>query len=87
VHDDKPHWWVANRESAPTMFRDELARVIALLQANPELGVGVRGRDVRRILLPDTEQFVFYRVRTRVKRIEVVALWGAARGSGPPLPR
>jgi plasmid stabilization system protein ParE len=69
------------------MFRDELARVIALLQANPELGVCVRGRDVRRLLLPDTEQFVFYRVRTRVKRIEVVALWGAARGSGPPLPR
>jgi hypothetical protein len=35
------------------MFRDELARVIALLQDTPELGIRVRGREIRRILLPD----------------------------------
>ena len=34
-------WWVANRESAPTMFRDELGRVIALLQANPDVSFAV----------------------------------------------
>lgn len=79
-------WWVANREAARTMFRDELARVIGLLQENPELGIRVKGRQVRRVLLPDTEQFLFYRVRPRANRIDVVALWGAVRGSGPPLP-
>jgi len=79
-------WWVANREAAPTMFRDELARVIGLLQENPELGIGVKGREIRRLLLPDTEQFVYYRVRPRAKRIEVVALWGVAREFGPPMP-
>ena len=68
------------------MLRDELARVIGLLQDNPELGIGVQGREIRRVLLPDTEQFVYYRVRPRAKRIEVIALWGATRGAGPPLP-
>lgn len=80
-------WWVANRELAPTMFREELARVIALLQDAPELGIRVRGRELRRLLLPDTAQFLFYRVRPRSMQIEVVALWAAARGSGPPLPK
>jgi hypothetical protein len=37
-------WWVTNRGSASTMLRDELARVIGLLQLNPELGIRVSGR-------------------------------------------
>lgn len=68
------------------MLRDELARVIGLLQENPELGIAIRGREIRRLLLPDTEQFIYYRVRPRAKRIEIIALWGAARQFGPPLP-
>jgi plasmid stabilization system protein ParE len=79
-------WWVTNRASALTMLRDELARVIGLLQQNPELGIRIKGREIRRLLLPDTEQFVYYRVRPRAKRIEIIALWGATREFGPPLP-
>jgi plasmid stabilization system protein ParE len=80
-------WWVDNRTSAPTMLRDEIARVIRLLEQNPELGVAVQGRELRRLLLPDTDQFLYYRVRPRVRRVEIIALWGAAREFGPPLPR
>jgi hypothetical protein len=36
---------------------------------------------------PVTEQFVYYRVRPRAKRIEVVALWSATRELDPPLPK
>ncbi len=79
-------WWLTNRELAPTMFLDELARVIALLEHEPELGIRVRGREIRRILLPDTKRFLYYRVRPRAKRIEIVALWGAVREVEPPLP-
>jgi plasmid stabilization system protein ParE len=79
-------WWVANRASAATMLRDELARVIGLLEDNPELGIGIRGREIRRLLLPDTEHFLYYRVRHRAKRLEIIALWGATRQFGPPLP-
>ncbi len=80
-------WWVTNRAAAPATFRDELARVIALVQENPELGLRVRGREIRRLLLPASEQFVYYRVRPRAKRVEVIALWGATRGVGPRLAR
>ena len=69
------------------MFRDEIARVIALLQQHPELGIRVRGREIRRLLMPDTEHFVYYRIRPRAKRIEIVAIWHAARQLGPPLPK
>lgn len=79
-------WWVANRTSTTTMLRDELARVIGLLEDNPELGIAISGREIRRLLLPDTEQFLYYRVRPRARRIEVIALWGATRQFGPPLP-
>lgn len=68
------------------MLRDELARVIGLLQQNPELGIRIKGREIRRLLLPETEQFVYYRVRPRARRIEILALWGATREFGPPLP-
>jgi plasmid stabilization system protein ParE len=73
--------------SAPTMFHDELARVIVLLQENPELGVRIKGRELRRLLLPDTEQFLYYRVLHRARRIEVIATWSAVREFGPSLPR
>jgi plasmid stabilization system protein ParE len=56
-------WWIANRELAPSMFRDELARVISLLQEDPHLGIRVQGREIRRLLLPDTKHFLYYRVR------------------------
>jgi len=79
-------WWVANRELAPTMLLDELSRVTALLQEEPHLGIRVQGREIRRILLPDTKRFLYYRVRPRAKRIEIVALWSAVREPGPPLP-
>jgi plasmid stabilization system protein ParE len=79
-------WWVENRTTAPTMLRGELARVISLLARHPELGIRIRGNEVRRLLLPDTEQFIYYRVRLRARRIEILALWSAARRFGPPLP-
>jgi len=77
---------VTYRETAPMMLREELARVIGLLALNPDLGIRVRGRELRRLLLPDTEQFIYYRVRPRAKRIEIIALWGATRAIAPPLP-
>lgn len=79
-------WWVENRTSAPAMLRDELARVLGLLARHPELGIRIRGKEIRRLLLPDTEQFIYYRVRPRARRIEILALWGAAQRFGPPLP-
>lgn len=61
--------------------------MIGLLEQYPELGILVQGREIRRVLMPETEQFIYYRVRRRAMRIEVIALWGGRREFGPPLPR
>jgi hypothetical protein len=72
-------WWIANRELAPSMFRDELARVLSLLQEDPHLGIRVQGREIRRLLLPDTKHFLYYRVRPRAQRISPI--WALERWS------
>jgi plasmid stabilization system protein ParE len=79
-------WWIENRD-LPLRFSQELARLLELLQVTPEIGILVKDRDVRRILLPDAAEFVFYRVRPRARRIEILAIWGAARERSPPLPK
>jgi toxin ParE1/3/4 len=76
---DAQRWWIANRTAAPLLLRGELARVGALLSENPEIGVQVRGRDARRIVLPRTAYVLFYRVRPRAHRIEVLALVHGSR--------
>lgn len=67
-------WWVENRLAAPLLLREELASVGALLSEHPSAGVQVRGRDARRAVLPRTGYVLFYRVRPRAQRIEVIAL-------------
>jgi len=73
--------WLANRTAAPLLLRDELARVGALLSENPSIGVQVCGRDARRVVLPRTAYVLFYRVRPRAHRIEVLALVHGSRGT------
>ena len=70
---DAQRWWLDHRQAAPLLLREELARIGALISENPEIGVQVRGRDARRIVLPRTEYLLFYRVRARAGRIEVIA--------------
>lgn len=61
--------------------------MISLLADNAELGIAIRGREVRRILLPQTEHFLYYRVRPRAGRVEVLAIWHSGRQFEPLLPR
>ena len=80
-------WWRRNRTSAPTLFRDELRRALALIAEFPEAGPlaeDVELRGVRRILLALTQHYLYYRVGIEANRIEVLALWSTHRGT-PPL--
>ena len=84
--EDRQVWWLENRLTSHAMFRDELAYVLLLLQDNPELGVAVRGRRIRRLLMLNTKHFVYYRVLPRARCLEILALWSTSRRGGPPLP-
>jgi plasmid stabilization system protein ParE len=64
---------------------DEFERAIRLIETRPEIGVRVKdiaGPSVRRLLLPRTRYYLYYRLAAD-DLLEVVAIWHASRGSGP----
>jgi hypothetical protein len=40
---------------------------------------------VRRVVLVDTQHYVYYRINRTARRIEVLAVWSTNRGEPPPL--
>ena len=58
------------------------------LAVQPDLGrpyETIRGKVVRRLLLPKTEQHVYYGVDEAIESIVVYTVWGARRGRRPKL--
>jgi plasmid stabilization system protein ParE len=81
-------WWRQNRLSAPNAVRQELERALELVARQPRIGsyaTNVKLRGVRRIYLPTIKQYLYYHVLSEPECVEVVALWRARRGEGPPL--
>lgn len=79
-------WWRENRQTAPQLFQEELDRALLRLARYPSLGTRSRWprlQDVRRLLVRRVEYVVFYRLRPKARRIEVLAVWHVRRGSGP----
>lgn len=81
-------WWRANRPLAPGLFLEELAGAIDLLASAPDIGQRFHRSPVagtRRLPLLRSKQFVYY-VHDRAREVVyVIAVWGMARGAGPPL--
>ena len=79
-------WWKDNRPAAPDLFDDELSAAIAQLRVMPTLGTlyspGL-GVTVRRVLLPTTQNHVYYTVAAN--EVVVLSVWGAPRRRGPKL--
>lgn len=79
-------WWQKNRPAAPDLFDDEMAAAIGQIGAAPTLGAvypSSFGRTVRRVLLPKTQNHLYYVVRDH--EVVVVSVWGAPRAKGPKL--
>jgi plasmid stabilization system protein ParE len=85
---NESHWWRRNRTKAPNLFRDELRRAFALIAEYPEAGTvaeDIELAGVRRVVLVDTQHYVYYRVDRRGERIEVLAVWSTKFGVGPSI--
>jgi plasmid stabilization system protein ParE len=85
---NESRWWRTNRTKAPTLFRDELRRVFALISAHPEIGAIAADTDlagVRRVHLAATHHYLYYRVDHTERRIEVLALRSTSSGEAPVL--
>jgi plasmid stabilization system protein ParE len=74
-------WWRKNRSAAIDLLEFELEQVLARLLATPTLGVaygtGRFGLPVFRVLLPKTENHVYYAVEA--DEIVVLSIWALPR--------
>ena len=84
--DEAASWWSRNRPAAPGAIREDFARALSLLAAQPRVGAVARNtrlKGVRRVHLSRVRHHVYYRVTADA--IEVLAFWHSSRGEGPPL--
>jgi plasmid stabilization system protein ParE len=81
-------WWRKNRPASPDLFARELEAARKFIANTPELGtvyVERHGTVVRRVLMPKTENHVYYEI-DREKGIAIIlAIWGAPKERGPKL--
>lgn len=85
---NESHWWRRNRTKAPNLFRAELRRAFALIAEYPEAGAvadDVELTGVRRVVLVDTQHYVYYQINRAAKRIEILAVWSTKFGEPPRL--
>lgn len=84
--DEAADWWRRNRPAAPGAVREDLARALTLLAAQPRVGATARNtrlKGVRRVHLSRVRHHVYYRVTADA--VEVLAFWHSSRGRGPAL--
>jgi len=81
-------WSTEHGFDAVNPLLDGILHAAELLRENPELGVvyspGGFRNEVRRLLLR-SGWHVYYRFNSNRNLVEIVAIWFANRGSGPPL--
>jgi len=73
-------WWRKNRLEAPRLLDDEVDRALRRIAVFPRSAPLVRGRDTRRVVLRRSRYLLFYRVRPRLGRIEVISVLHARPG-------
>ena len=81
-------WWGFNRPNALGAIRAELERASSLIALQPEIGTRARNialPSVRRLYLARIRYDLYYRLVEAPRRLEVLALWHASRGSLPPI--
>jgi plasmid stabilization system protein ParE len=81
-------WWRMNRPAAPDLFSDELRQAIALLGSTPSIGTRYDAPTrlpTLRVLLPESQIHMYYRIESQGDAVTIMALWGARRGRGPAL--
>jgi plasmid stabilization system protein ParE len=81
-------WWVEHRPAAPTLFLDELEGTFGYITEVRDAGVRwptPRRPTLRRILLPRTQNHVYFLIDEPTAMVHVLAVWGAPRGTTPKL--
>ena len=80
-------WWREERANSRDLFARELMLTLEQLELTPKIGVVasmVRGKAVRRFLMPRTRHHIYYEIEDSGD-IVVHAIWGAPKGRTPRL--
>ena len=81
-------WWVEHRPAAPTLFLDELEETFRHICNVKSAGVRwptQRRPNMRRILMPRTNNHVYFVIDEANTTVHVHAIWGAPKGRTPKL--
>ncbi len=81
-------WWVENRPAAPTLFTDELEETFRHICEVRSAGVRwptPRRPTLRRVLMAQTKNHVYFAVDQATVTVHVHAIWGAPRARTPKL--
>ena len=81
-------WWVEHRPAAPTLFTDELERTFRQITEVRDAGVRwptPRRPTLRRVLMPQSNDHVYFLIDEPTATVHVLAVWGAPRGTTPKL--
>ncbi len=80
-------WWDANRSAARVRVEDAFKLAVEDVAAHPMRGKRYPKRPVYRTwYLKGTPYLLFYRFDEDANELRIEAVWGGARGDGPPLP-
>jgi plasmid stabilization system protein ParE len=81
-------WWAEHRPEAPALFSDELQLVFEVICERADAGIAwptTRRPKLRRILMPRTENHVYFQVDDDGETVYVLSIWGGPRGTTPKL--
>jgi hypothetical protein len=84
-------WWRKNRPGVQDMFEQEFEEMTSkLVSMSPQSPIGTihavrRGKTLRRVLLPKTEQHIYYSIDEASETVTIRTIWGARRGRSPRL--
>jgi plasmid stabilization system protein ParE len=81
-------WWVEHSPASPDVFAGELEQTFHHICSVRVAGVGCptpRRPTLRRILIPRSQNHVYFVIHERTQTVHVLAIWGAPRGTVPTL--
>ncbi len=79
-------WWRTERRDTPDLFKEELGAAFTRILRAPRIRQvhgQIEGETIWRVLLPRTEQHVYYSVNDTADEVVIETIWGARRGRGP----
>ena len=81
-------WWVEHSPASPDLFAGELEQTFHHICSVHVAGVGwqtPRRPTLRRILMPRSQNHVYFEIHERTQTVHVLAIWRAPRGTVPKL--